>query len=128
MFNWPDRDVILRSNHGTESRDFRVHELFLSFASPVFKDVFAIPRPPLPTPDIDIVDLDDPSRALELILRFTYPSHVPPLVNDLTIVAEALNLVNKYNISVARLRLRSSLVEFEFECTRLPADSGLGMK
>ena len=37
IFNWPDGDVTLRATHGTDSRDFRVHELFLSFVSPMFK-------------------------------------------------------------------------------------------
>ena len=111
MFNWPDGDVILRTTHGTETRDFRVHKLFLSFTSPVFKDMFTIPQPSSSASDVDIVDLSDPPRALELILRFIYPSPVSPVVEDLTIVSEALNLADKYDIEVARSRLRSSLRE-----------------
>lgn len=112
MFNWPDGDVILRGTHGAETRDFRVHKLFLSFSSSVFKDMFTIPQPLSPTSDVDIVDLSDPPRALELILRIVYPSSAPPIVEDLTIASEALKLADKYGIEVARPRLRSSLAGF----------------
>ena len=47
-FNWPDGDVILHTVHGAETRDFRVHKSFLSFASPVFKEMFAPPKSFLP--------------------------------------------------------------------------------
>ena len=111
-FNWPDGDVILRSTHGAESRDFRVHKFFLSFTSPVFKDMFAINQPSSSAEsDVDIVDLSDPPRALELILRLIYPSPTLPVVNNLAIVSEALTLADKYDIEVARSRLRSSLVQ-----------------
>ena len=112
-FNWSDGDVILRATHGTESRDFRVHKLFLSFSSPVFKDMFTIPQPPsAPSDGVDIVDVTDPPRALELILRFIYPSAVSPVIDDLTILSKALLLADKYDIEVARLRLRSSFKTF----------------
>ena len=112
MFNWPDADVVLHCTHGTESRDFRVHKFLLSFTSPVFKDMFGIPQPPSSTSDISTVDLNDPPRALELILRFIYPSPVLPVINNLAIVSEALSLADKYDIGVARSRLRASLMEF----------------
>ena len=110
VFNWPDGDVILRSTHDTESRDFRTHKLFLSFASPVFKDILAVPQ--CAPPAICLVDLDDPPRALELILRLIYPSSVPPVLDDLAVVLEAFNIANAYKIEVAQSRLQSSLVEF----------------
>ena len=95
LFNWPDRDVILRATHGTESRDFQVHKLFLSFASPVFKDMFGLPQPPSATSNVHIIDMVD-----------------PPAINDLTLLSEVLALADKYDIRVARSRLRSPLVEF----------------
>jgi len=113
MFNWPDGDIILRATHGTESRDFRVHKLFLSFSSPVFKDMFGIPQPPSADPNgIDVVDVADPPRALEIILRFMYPSPTPPVINDLTVLSEALALADKYDVEVARSRLRSLFKRF----------------
>lgn len=113
MFNWPDGDVILRATHGTESRDFRVHKVFLSFSSPVFKDMFSIPQPSSAASNgADIVDITDPPRALELVLRFVYPSATSPVIDDLTTLSEALVLADKYDIEVARSRLRPSFREF----------------
>jgi len=112
-FSWPDGDVILRATHGTESRDFRVHKVFLSFSSPIFRDMFKIPQPPLAAPNgVDVVDVTDPPRALELILRLVYPSANSPIIDDLTTLSEALVLADKYDIEVARSRLRSSFREF----------------
>ena len=110
-FNWPDGDIILRCTHDTGNRDFRVHKSFLSFVSPVFKDMFGIPQPSSSPSDVEIVNLSDPPQALELILRFIYPSAVSSIVDDLTIVPEALILTDKYDIRVVRSRLRSSLAE-----------------
>ena len=113
LFNWPDGDVILRATHGAETRDFRVHKVFLSFSSPVFRDMFGIPQPSsVATNGIDVVDVTDPPRALELILRFIYPSVDSPVIDDLTTLSEALVLADKYDIEVARSRLRPSFREF----------------
>ena len=113
VFNWPDGDLILRATHGTESRDFRVHKLFLAFSSPVFKDMFGIPQPPsAASNDVDVVDVTDPPRALELILRLIYPSASSPVIDDLTVLSEALILADKYDIEVARSQLRASFREF----------------
>lgn len=109
--NWPDGDVILRATgaNGTGSRDFRVHKIFLSFSSPIFRDLFQVPQPPLAAGDgVEVVDVADPPRALELILRIIYPSPAPFVVDDLTVLSEALVLADKYDIQVARSRLRSS--------------------
>jgi hypothetical protein len=109
MFNWPDADVILRATHGTDCHDFRVHKAFLSFSSPVFRDMFKLPQPSSATSNV--VDVADPPRALELVLRYIYPSAASPVV-DLSILPEALIIADKYDIGVARLRLRSSLKKF----------------
>ena len=111
MFNWPDGDVILRCTHGSNSRDFRVHKLFLSFASPVFKDMFKLPQPAPATSTVDIIDLVDSPRAVEYILRFIYPSS-PPAIDDLTLLSEILILADKYDIEAARSRLRPLFIEF----------------
>jgi hypothetical protein len=111
IFNWPDGDVILRSTRGTASRDFRVHKLILSLASPVFKDMFKIPQPLSGAAEADIVDLVDPPRAVELILRFIYP-FPPPRIDNLTLLSEVLALTDKYDIEAARSQLRISLLGF----------------
>ena len=112
-FNWPDGDVILRAKHGTDSRDFRVHKLILSISSPVFKDMFGISQPSsVASNGVDVVDVTDPPRALEIVLRSIYPSVNPPVVDDLTTLSEALILADKYDIRVARSRLRSAFRQF----------------
>ena len=112
MFNWPDGDIILRATHDTDTRDFRVHKMFLSFASPVFKDMFKLPQPISTTSTVDIVDMNDPPRALDAILRFIYPAADPPTINDITFLSEVLILADKYEIGFARCRLRPLLMEF----------------
>lgn len=111
-FNWPDGDVILRATHGTDSRDFRVHKLFLSFASPVFKDTFSLPQPSSAVSNVETIDVTCPPRALEVILRFVYPSTDSPAINDLTLLSEVLVIADKYEIRAAQSRFRSSLMEF----------------
>ena len=74
-----------------------------------------IPEPPTSSTasnSVDVVDLTDPPRALELILRFIYPSIDVSIIKNLTVLLEALILADKYDIEVARVRLRSSLRKF----------------
>ena len=111
-FNWPDGDVVLRAyTHGAviDSRDFRVHKLLLSLASPVFKDMFQLAQP---TSTVDTIDVTDPPRAVEAILRFIYPNFESPTVDDLTMLSEVLAVAEKYDVAAARSRFRQSLVEF----------------
>ena len=112
VFNFPDGDVVLRATHGTEGRDFRVHKSFLSFSSPVLKDVFAT-QPPKPALDtIDIVDVECSPEPLQIVLRYVYPSLPSPVVDNLAVLSEALVLADKYDIDVARSRLRASFGGF----------------
>lgn len=113
-FNGPDGDIVLRVQ-GSPNRDFRVHKLILSLASPVFKDMFSIPQPRSAgwgtTGDIDIVDVTDPPQALELVLRLIYP-FPPPDINNLDLLVEGLFVTDKYHIDSARARLRVRLTKF----------------
>lgn len=115
-FNWPDGDVILRATHRTDIRDFRVHKLLLSLTSPVFKDMFQLPKSSSSAATsssiVDIIDMADPPRAVEVILRLIYPSTDSPAVKDLSHLLEVLAIAEKYDIEVARSRFRRSLVEF----------------
>ena len=110
-FSGPDGDIILRA-HGSPNRDFRVHKLVLSLASPVFRDMFSIPQPKSREgADIDVVDVTDPPRALELIIRFIYP-FPPPDIKSLDLLVEALFIADKYHIEGARAGLRVRLTNF----------------
>ena len=73
--------------------------------------MFKLPQPSSPTSNVDVVDLTDPPRVLELILRFIYPCP-PPVIDDLALLSEVLVLADKYDIEAARSRLRPSLMKF----------------
>ena len=113
-FSPPDGDIVLRTQ-GSPTRDFRVHKLVLSLASPVFRDMFSIPQP-TPTSgtsrtEVEIIDVMDPPQALEFVLRLIYPMP-PPNVDNLDLLVEALVITDKYNIECARAKLRLRLTKF----------------
>jgi hypothetical protein len=90
--NPPDADVILRAPGGEE---LHAHKCFLSYASPVFRDMFSIPQPPAGSPQTPIIDVDDPPEALEIFLHIIYPTH-NPLINDAKTLASVLRIADKY--------------------------------
>ena len=115
-FNAPDADIILRAP-GPPKRDFRVHKLILSLASPVFKGMFSLPQP---TSDssresvagIEVVEVTDPTGALDIILRMIYPSFTPPSLDgdfDFDTLVECLVIADKYEIGRAGSQLRDAL-------------------
>ena len=112
-FDVPDGDIILRARGAPNHRDFRVHKLVLSLASPVFRDMFGIPQPRLNAlnDDIEVVDVSDPPLGLDLALRLIYP-FPPPTVDNLDLLVEGLVITDKYNMGGARARLRESLKRF----------------
>jgi hypothetical protein len=115
----PDGDIILRAQ-GSPSRDFRVHKLVLSLASPVFEDMFNLPQSKsdaikaIGNAGTEVVDVTDPPRALDLVLRLIYP-FPPPNVNNLNLLVEALIITDKYNIEGVRAKLRVCLANFPNE-------------
>ena len=95
IFCADDADVVIRA---AGALDFHVHKLILSLASPIFKDVFAIPQPPTDTPGISPhVDVQDPPETWETLLRVIYrmPNQTTDKLDDL----ESLLLVaEKYQM------------------------------
>ena len=92
--NLPDADVILRASGGEE---FHAHKLILSLVSPVFRDMFSVPQPsPAESSELPIVDLSDPSEALEPFLQIIYPTR-NPLINDVDTLTSVLRLADKYD-------------------------------
>jgi hypothetical protein len=115
-FNAPDADIILRAL-GPPKRDFRVHKLVLSLASPVFKDMFSLPQP---TPngsrestvtEVEIVEVTDPAGALDIVLKMIYPFVPPPLDGDLNTLVKCLIVAEKYKIEGAGSQLYRALVQ-----------------
>ena len=72
---------------------------------------FKHPLPSSATSNVDIVDVVGHPRAVELALRFIYPTSLPT-IDDLTLLSEALIFADKYDIEAARSRLRPSLLGF----------------
>ena len=116
-FNAMDADVILRAR-GPPKRDFRVHKLILSLASPVFKDLFSLPQPTTPISNnstqseavqTDIFEVTDPPRALDAVLRMIYPFTPPSFNGNLDMIVECLTVADKYEIKGAMSQLRSAL-------------------
>jgi len=79
----------------------------------VFRDLFIIPQPTpsVPRDDLDVVDVTDTPRALDLVLRFIYP-YPPPNVDSLDLLVEGLVITDKYNIRGAQAELRLRLAKF----------------
>lgn len=113
-FDNPDADVILRSS---DKADFRFFKLLLSLASPVFKDLFALPQVPdgNDTKDgLPIVQLTEGGRTLRMLLTMCYPMTVvdqpdtgPEKIADLRLL---LNAAHKYDISKVVERVRVWIV------------------
>jgi len=93
----PGADVILRASGGKE---FHVHKIILSLASPVFGDMFSVPQPPpAKTSELSIIDVHDPPEVLEMFLRIIYPTPNPP-INDIETLVSVLRLADKYHAEV----------------------------
>jgi len=112
-FNVPNGDIILRAQ-GPPARDFRVHKLLLTLASPFFVDMFSLPQPARSDGEgeLAVVDVTDPPQALDLVLRLIYPSFLPPNIDNLDLLVEGLVVADKYNIESARASLRMQLTKF----------------
>ena len=118
-FDAPDADIIRR----TPERDFRVHKLVLSLASPVFKDLISQPQPTTPTSDdptkpddseveIDVLRVTDPAEPLGFVLRIIYPSTTlvgSVFARGLDTLMECLDIARKYEIEKATSQLANTL-------------------
>lgn len=95
--NSPDADIVLRASGGKE---FYAHKLVLSLASPVFRDMFSVPRPSGESSQTPIVDVSDPPEVLEMFLQFIYPFRNPS-IDGVETLASLLRLADKYHAKVA---------------------------
>lgn len=98
-----DTDIVLRSSDHVE---FWVAKTILTFASPVFRDMFmtAIPPPEATHPEdyvegTPVVAVTEASRALDQLLRFCYPV-ANPTVDTLDDTVALLHAGRKYEISM----------------------------
>lgn len=105
-FEAPDADVILRSLDG---KDFRVHKVILSLASPVFQDMFSLPQSTEPPSQIPTIDVPEPSDILEPFIQYLYPRS-PPKIPDTTMWAALYTIADKYNAEAVMDPLRDMLI------------------
>ena len=105
-FAAPDADIILRSSDGKE---FRVHKVILSLASPVFQGMLDLPQPTKTPPSkIPTVDVPESSNVLEPFLQYLYPRS-PPKVPDLAMWEALYTIADKYNAMITET-LRDMLI------------------
>ncbi|KAJ6501983.1 hypothetical protein C8R45DRAFT_606406 [Mycena sanguinolenta] len=100
-------DVILRSADGV---DFRVHQVVMSLASPVFATMFALPQP---EKDIEPITMPESAVILDQMLRFWYPGTQPPTIEtleDLHALVEIL--ISKYDVQSAVYTAKSHVQKY----------------
>lgn len=117
FFRTEDGDVILRAGQEpSPTHDFRVHKFILSLASPVFKDMFAIPQPPGQNhneqPDVPIIAVSDSPHVMDTILRLIYPGVELPKIPNISALVALFSTADKYNITSIYPILRQSLKAF----------------
>ncbi|OCH93744.1 hypothetical protein OBBRIDRAFT_885268 [Obba rivulosa] len=99
-FDDPDADFVIRTS---DNADFRVHKAFLTTASPVFKDMFALPM--AKEKDVSqeyrdgapVVELVDDARTIQNMLCIIYPFQRPDLAT-LEDVYAVLRIGEKYGM------------------------------
>ncbi|TFY68857.1 hypothetical protein EVG20_g3388 [Dentipellis fragilis] len=101
-------DLTLRTS---DKVDFYAHRLFLSFASPVFKNMFALPQFTAdPAGQPTIIDVPEDSQTIDFILRSCYPIASTPLTR-LADVRRVLEAVFKYQMDAVLREVGFSLKE-----------------
>ncbi|KAJ7811378.1 hypothetical protein B0H14DRAFT_3755127 [Mycena olivaceomarginata] len=115
-------DVILRSSDGV---DFRVHQVVMSLASPIFATMFALPQP---EEEAEPVLMAESAVALDRMLRFWYPGTEPPAIDTLDELQRVVEiLVSKYEVQSAVYTAKSYIrnyletqpvAVFAFACTQ----------
>ena len=114
-FNAPDADAILRSPDGKE---LRVHRLILTFSSPVFQDMFALPQSTDPSSQMPTIDLSDPSDTLEPFIQYLYPRS-PPSITNITMWAALYTIADKYGAEAVMESLKDMLIPRFLEASPL---------
>ncbi|KAA1476987.1 hypothetical protein DENSPDRAFT_564552 [Dentipellis sp. KUC8613] len=101
-------DLILRTS---DNVDFYAHRIFLTFASPVFKNMFALLQFAAdPTGKPTVIDVPEDSQTIDFILRSCYPITSTPLTR-LADIRRVLEAVFKYEMDAVLREVGFSLKE-----------------
>ncbi|KAI0690285.1 hypothetical protein C8T65DRAFT_101241 [Cerioporus squamosus] len=93
-FDYPDWDVALRSSDNVL---FRLHQMILGKASPVFEGMFTLPSDPDAPNRPQVVDITEDADTIERLLRMCYPVPHPTIVTTEELVA-LLGAMRKYEM------------------------------
>jgi len=106
-FDDADADIILRS---ADQVDFRVYKNILAKASPIFADMFALPRETEKdtNSEIPVVPVTEDSNTVASLLTICYPFRVPSL-ETLEEIFMLLSAAEKYDIDRVRQVARNIL-------------------
>ncbi|KAF8216663.1 hypothetical protein K438DRAFT_2081385 [Mycena galopus ATCC 62051] len=119
-FNDEGADTIVRST--TDNVDFRVYKAFLSIASPVFRDMFALPQSQVALgfsaaymeDGLHIVPLDEDQETLGALLKMCYPTWMvrdcEPLLPTIERVLAVFTAAKKYAMDGVEQEARAALV------------------
>ena len=108
-FDKPSADLIIRS---ADRVDFRVRSPILLEASPIFEDMFSLPRPPENTymsDDRPVVDVAESSHTLDILLRMCYPIDRAP-TRTIDDMEKALVAAIKYDMALPIATLSKELL------------------
>ena len=105
----PSADIILRSS---DLINFYVLKAFLSYVSPFFKDMFALPS----TTTNEIMDgfpviaVAETSETIRLLLDLIYPHVDKPQIDDVALFLNVCKATRKYCMDMIENRLRIQIV------------------
>lgn len=111
ILDFPGSDVTLVSS---DDREFKVHRVILSLASPFFASMFSLPPAPSTSSTNSIIQMVETSSVLEMLLCYTYPTSPKPQISD---IAEAVTLIE----TARKLELHAAEVEVTTRVEKLLA-------
>lgn len=102
----PGGDILLRT---ADDKLFCLHSVILGLASSVFSDMFAVG-----TESKEVINLADDSESLSLMLGFTYPSVVFPIIDTFGLLEKSLTIAQKYHVTPMIQRIDRSISHESF--------------
>jgi len=113
----PSADVILRSSDNVE---FQAVKGLLSYASPIFKDMFSLPQTTDKShPNLPCVDLSGPAFVVDMLLRYVYPAKVPTEGDNEQLFA-VYEAAQKYEMARVLTLFKENLKK---ECAKRPQNA-----
>jgi hypothetical protein len=117
-FDSPNADIIIRTSDNVQLRTYKI---LLSSASPIFKDMLAMPQPPEQADDeqaddLPVVDVTETNAAIRNALHFCYPTTIRRIIKDrdglsLSEIVDVLEAITKYEMHAARKAALQLLVD-----------------